>query len=128
MEARQKYEERIRQQQQFRVQPGQTFLQFGPPQLNTGPTTIRPNGLFYSVAALNVVFLHSLKTPYSQKGLIINQAFLVQAPSQQRQQSQQGPCVDRSRWCTAWLQRDANVCRTSQIYMRNDCPRSCGYC
>lgn len=46
METRRRFEERLRQQQQFQVQPGQTFLQFGPPQSNTPSTTIRPNGSF----------------------------------------------------------------------------------
>uniref|UniRef100_A0A1I7YUN2 Zinc carboxypeptidase A 1 n=1 Tax=Steinernema glaseri TaxID=37863 RepID=A0A1I7YUN2_9BILA len=37
-------------------------------------------------------------------------------------------CVDRSPWCSSWIQQSANICRTSSIYMRQDCARSCGYC
>lgn len=49
MEARRRYEERLRQQQQFQIQPGQTVLQFGPP-FSLASSTQRPmaagNGLF----------------------------------------------------------------------------------
>ncbi|CAJ0915179.1 unnamed protein product, partial [Mesorhabditis belari] len=37
-------------------------------------------------------------------------------------------CVDRSPWCSAWLQGNPDVCRISSIYMRRDCSRSCGFC
>ncbi|KAI6174896.1 putative effector protein [Aphelenchoides bicaudatus] len=38
MEARRRFEEQVRKQNQFQIQPGQTFLQFGPPQ-NVPPQT-----------------------------------------------------------------------------------------
>uniref|UniRef100_F1L0E0 Carboxypeptidase A2 n=1 Tax=Ascaris suum TaxID=6253 RepID=F1L0E0_ASCSU len=39
-----------------------------------------------------------------------------------------GQCVDRSPWCVNWMRVSPDVCRTSTLYMRQDCARSCRYC
>ncbi|TKR96997.1 hypothetical protein L596_010930 [Steinernema carpocapsae] len=52
---------------------------------------------------------------------------LRQQQALQQWQIQQ-TCVDRSPWCQNWIATSAAICRTSSIYMRQDCARSCGYC
>ncbi|KAI3410037.1 hypothetical protein GPALN_006401 [Globodera pallida] len=44
------------------------------------------------------------------------------------QQQSSSPCFDRSPWCSGWIQSSPLICRTSSIYMRQDCAKSCGFC
>uniref|UniRef100_A0A0M3JSW8 ShKT domain-containing protein n=1 Tax=Anisakis simplex TaxID=6269 RepID=A0A0M3JSW8_ANISI len=37
-------------------------------------------------------------------------------------------CVDRSPWCTSWIEASPDVCQTSKIYMVQECARSCQMC
>jgi len=39
-----------------------------------------------------------------------------------------GGCADSSPWCSTWISANGVVCRSSSIYMRKDCARSCGFC
>ncbi|VDM38556.1 unnamed protein product [Toxocara canis] len=39
-----------------------------------------------------------------------------------------GHCIDRSPWCVNWMEVSPDVCRTSKIYMLQECARSCRFC
>ncbi|KAL3085351.1 hypothetical protein niasHS_010420 [Heterodera schachtii] len=43
-------------------------------------------------------------------------------------QSPASNCFDRAPWCSGWIQSSPLICRTSSIYMRQDCAKSCGFC
>lgn len=37
-------------------------------------------------------------------------------------------CADRSPWCISWISTVPQICRTSTVYMRQDCKSTCGFC
>ncbi|CAE54930.2 ShKT domain-containing protein [Caenorhabditis elegans] len=55
-------------------------------------------------------------------------ANVAQRPGPPQQASRSGTCADRSSWCASWLNANSRVCQISQIYMRQDCARTCGFC
>lgn len=47
---------------------------------------------------------------------------------QNRQSQLNAVCEDKSQWCSSWIQAAPQICRTSTVYMNQDCKRSCGFC